>query len=71
MQRCGVIVANHLKTLTMNFVVYFTIQSNAEVERILKSRAFYINAENKLAYSATTETLEYVISAMHKLGNNK
>lgn len=51
----------------MNFVVYYTIQSNDEIKRILNSRAYYIGADNKLAYSVGTETLNYVIKSMHKM----
>ena len=51
----------------MNFVVYYSVQSNEEIKNILNSRAFYIGADNKLAYSVGTETLNYVIKSMHKM----
>lgn len=63
------IVANHLKSLTMNFVLFFTKESNDEIKRILSSRAFYIGADNKLVYSVATETLNYVIKSIHKLSS--
>ena len=61
------IVANHLKNLTMNFIIFFTKEANDEIKRILSSRAFYIGADNKLVYSVGTETLNYVIKSIHKL----
>ena len=64
------IVANHLKIkMTMNFIIFFTKESNDEIKRLLSSRAFYIGADNKLVYSVGTETLNYVIKSIHKLSN--
>lgn len=53
----------------MNFVLFFTKESNDEIKRLLASRAFYIGADNKLVYSVATETLNYVIKSIHKLSN--
>lgn len=49
-----------------NFVVAYTKESTEEVERVLKGRAFYIGADNKLVYSVGTDILNYVIGSIHK-----
>ena len=51
---------------TMSYVVYWSDESNDEVKRILNDRAFYIGADNKLAYSVDTDILRYVVSSIHK-----
>ena len=56
---------------TMNYVVFFSPQSNDEIKRIFKSKAFYIGADGKLAYSIATTTLVYTIKSMHRLAKGK
>ena len=56
---------------TMNYVVFFSPQSNDEIKRIFKSKAFYIGADGKLAYSIATNTLVYTIKSMHRLAKGK
>lgn len=59
-------VASRVEDPTMNYIVYYTKESNDEIKNILNSRAFYMGADNKLAYSADTEMLNYVIKSIHK-----
>lgn len=56
---------------TMNYVVYYTIQSNDEIKNIFESRAFYIGADGSLAYSVGTNTLIYTIKSIHRLSKGK
>lgn len=51
---------------TLNYIVYFTPESIAEIEKILNNRAFYIGADNKLVYSANTDILEYTVKSIHR-----
>lgn len=55
----------------MNYIVYFSPEATEEIKGILNSRAFYTGADNKLAYSANTDILEYVVKSIHRASERK
>lgn len=55
----------------MNYIVYFSPESTKEIEGILNNRAFYMGADNKLAYTANTDILEYVVKSIHRASERK
>jgi len=46
---------------TVSFIVLYTDDSVAEIEKILKSKEFYLTPDGKLTYSAESDTVNYVL----------
>lgn len=55
----------------MNYLVYFSIESIAEIKKILATRSFYIGADNNLVYSVDTDILSYVVKTIHRASKQR
>jgi len=46
---------------TVSANILFTEEAKAEVAKLLKSKIYYVNASNKMNFSASSDTIDYVL----------